>query len=456
MKYDTIKPSHRLTSLCVLTITLILVGCILTYTEVRVKAQSGIDDIQREIESRNSRIQVLEQEIQQYQKELDIVGKEKQTLETTVRTLDLSRQQLSTSIKVTENRIDAADATLKELSSEIETRNNQIERGREVIADALMFRYKADSNSIVEYILAKDTLADVWEGVDALVQFQSSIKTHIADLQGLREDLEKAHVESESKRNQLAALRRNLANEKSALDAARREKDALLKDTKNKEENYQKIIADKTKARQQFEQELARYEVELRYALDPTKIPAIGSGVLAWPFDLDYMAKCESYKKTLGNIRCVTQMFGNTSFAKSGAYNGKGHNGIDFRAPYGTRITSALSGTVRGVGNTDLVRGCYSYGQWVLVDHRNGLSSLYAHLSSTSVRTGESIGTGDTVGFSGMTGYATGPHLHFSVFATDGVKIVTLGSHTGQKTPCARATMPVAGFEAYLDPLQYL
>jgi len=130
----------------------------------------------------------------------------------------------------------------------------------------------------------------------------------------------------------------------------------------------------------------------------------------------------------------VTQQFGDTSFARSGGYNGKGHNGIDLRAQIGTPVRAALTGTVIGTGDTGSVRGCYSYGRWVLIQHGNGLDTLYAHLSQISASKGQSVGTGQLIGYSGQTGYATGPHLHFGVYVSSATQIMRLGDATKQKT----------------------
>ena len=117
---------------------------------------------------------------------------------------------------------------------------------------------------------------------------------------------------------------------------------------------------------------------------------------------------------------------------------------------------AALTGIVVGTGNSDSIKGCYSYGKWVLIKHGNGLSTLYAHLSQISVVQGQNVETSDLLGFSGATGYATGPHLHFGVYASDAVKVMTLGSATGKVSPCAKATIPVSASTGYLDPMDYL
>jgi murein DD-endopeptidase MepM/ murein hydrolase activator NlpD len=167
------------------------------------------------------------------------------------------------------------------------------------------------------------------------------------------------------------------------------------------------------------------------------------------------MENCPSRKSAYGNDYCITQYFGNTAFAQSGAYNGKGHNGIDCGIPTGTKVLATLGGTVIETGNTDAVPGCLSYGKWILIEHGNGLSSLYGHLSSVNVSTGQTVSTGQLIGHSGNTGYSTGPHLHFTVFASKGVQVVRLGD-VKSITSCGAARVPVAGFEAYINPIDYL
>ena len=145
----------------------------------------------------------------------------------------------------------------------------------------------------------------------------------------------------------------------------------------------------------------------------------------------------------------ITQRFGDTDFARSGAYNGKGHNGLDFRASVGTPIKSSLSGEVVSAIDNENVYGC-GYGRWVMIRHDNGLNTLYAHLSVISVSKGQLVQTGQIIGYSGQTGYATGPHLHFGLFVSEAVKITTFRCKNGKTV-----TTPAAAFNAYLDPMLY-
>ena len=88
---------------------------------------------------------------------------------------------------------------------------------------------------------------------------------------------------------------------------------------------------------------------------------------------------------------------------------GRMHEGIDIGCAYGASNRAAAAGTVIYAG------WMAGYGNLVVLDHGNGLSTAYAHASSLAVSVGQSVGQGQTVSYVGSTGHATGPHLHFEV-----------------------------------------
>lgn len=391
------------------------------------------------IAEQNEKLQQIEQEIQQYEGELHVIGAEKQTLQNTINTLDVSRQKIGADINFTENRIETADLEIRRLDIEITGKEDKIVQNRAAIAEALRTINQLESDSLVEALLANDRLNEVWGRVETLERFQIAMRDDIQTLIGLKADLEDKQDQSETKQAELTSYKDQLSGQKQLLDTNRNEKSNLLNITENREANFQQLLADRQAARNLFERELLDLETQLEFILDPSSIPPEGQGVLAWPLD---------------NLT-VTQYFGNTPFARSGAYNGRGHNGVDFRASVGTRVKASLSGKVLGSGNTDRYPGCYSYGKWVLVGHNNGLATLYAHLSVISASVGQTVTTGDVLGFSGNTGYSTGPHLHYSVYLADAVEIVRLGD-IKSITNCGPASIPIAPLQAYLNPLDYL
>ncbi|HVI77533.1 MAG TPA: M23 family metallopeptidase, partial [Candidatus Acidoferrum sp.] len=85
------------------------------------------------------------------------------------------------------------------------------------------------------------------------------------------------------------------------------------------------------------------------------------------------------------------------------------HQGLDFAAPPGTEVQAINSGVVV------LARPMFFEGNCVVIDHGQGLLSLYLHLSAFKVKEGDQVHTGEAVAVSGGTGRATGPHLHLAV-----------------------------------------
>ena len=104
----------------------------------------------------------------------------------------------------------------------------------------------------------------------------------------------------------------------------------------------------------------------------------------------------------------VTSEFGNRVDPITGKR--KGHGGMDLAVPTGTPIRAALGGTV-----TVSKYNAGGYGYYVMIDHGNGLSTLYGHCSKLLARVGQTVQAGDIIALSGSTGRSTGPHLHFEV-----------------------------------------
>jgi murein DD-endopeptidase MepM/ murein hydrolase activator NlpD len=108
----------------------------------------------------------------------------------------------------------------------------------------------------------------------------------------------------------------------------------------------------------------------------------------------------------------ITQMFGPTSFALEpplGSYL-HFHTGVDLAAPLGSPVLAAADGVVVAVGHTKV-----GYGNYVIIDHGSGVMTLYGHLLQTDVTVGQAVIRTELIGLEGMSGLATGPHLHFEV-----------------------------------------
>lgn len=403
-----------------------------------VRAEEGTV-LQSKIEDHEQKIKELEQEITTYEKELTTIGGEKRTLESAVREIDLSRKKVTANIQVEERKIYSLETDIKVFEGEIVAAERSITTLKNGLRTLLAYMHSAEEQTLIEALLKSESLENMWNEIDNAEQINTRLHDRVLNIEKIKENLTITKKVTEEKRVNRLNHQTNLKSEKRSLDITQREKRTLLSTTSQKESSYQKLLAEKRVAKEEFETAMRALESELEYILDPTRIPAAGKGILAWP---------------LSTI-LVTQKFGNTTFAKSGAYRGEGHNGVDFRASLGTPVKAALAGIVTSYGNTDVYRGCYSYGKWILIKHANGLSTLYAHLSEISVSPNQVIATGETIGYSGNTGYSTGPHLHFGLYVSDAIQLRRIGD-IKKKTNCANAEIPVAPLNAYLNPLEYL
>ena len=440
---------------------LMLAGSVLAHpTFARADAAS---DIQTKIDANKQQINSLEADVAAFQKQLDALGTQRNTLQSTIRSLALSQKQLAVQIQVTQSRIASANLQIQQLSLSIGDKESAIATNQGVIAKQLRAMTETDQIPLVVTLISSASLGDAWKATDQVIQFNQALGNNIAQLRATRTALATNRDQVTAAKANLLTLQDKLTLQKRSIDATKAAQTHLLVQTKNQESNYQQLIAQKQASEQSFESELVNLQSQLNLVVHPGLLPKVGTGLLSWPFSSAFMSNCSRRESVFGNLSCITQYFGNTPFSTANPqiYSGHGHDGIDIAAPIGTPVQAALSGVVLATGNTDLVhdfrgRQCYSFGKWVMLVHGDGINTMYAHLSEIYVSKGESVKTGQVLGLSGMTGYATGPHLHFGVYATEGTEIMTLRQFRGAVIGCADATMPVATLKAYLNPLSYL
>lgn len=401
-----------------------------------VAQTTRLDELRQSISSREEDIKRIEDEIADYKNRLRNVGTQKRTLQTAVQALDLSRAKLGKDIELTQKKIERTDSTIRELNNDITKKEMTIEKNKRVIAEIIHRIDQADSDSMLEVLLSNKSISEFLLDIDDLGKLQQSIQDHIKSLSRLKNELSASRTIYQKEYKSLSGLRTQIADQKTIADQARKQQSSLLGATKNQESNYKKLLAGREKAKKQFEAEVDDFEAQLRAEIDPTSFPAPGSRIFVSPLE-DII---------------VTQKFGKTVDSHR-LYTSGTHNGTDFRAAPGTVVRSVSSGTITATGDTDKVCPGASYGRWVLVKHHNGLSTLYGHLELIKVRAGQSVDAGDTVGYSGNTGYSTGPHLHFTVYVSSAVEVVNFPSKS-----CKGAIfrMPVAPANGYLDPQDYL
>ncbi len=414
---------------------IVIVGTSAFNANLFARAQTA-DKLKEQISVTEDKIQKLEQEIKQLDKDIVGTATQKKTLNALIKSLDLTRKKLETELRITQTKVDTANLKIKQLSSEILYKENEIESRTNALIETLRVVRELDTRSLAEVVFSGESFSGLWNDFEMLNQFSGEVKGNLDILQTLKEGFKERQGRQQIQKHTLLSLKEELSDRKKIAEQSKKEKAGLLVQTKNQEAVFQKLLRGKQVLKDAFEKELNDYESRLQFLLDPKSIPPRGTKVFSPPLDSIY----------------ITQNFGKTS-ASGRLYASGTHNGTDFRASVGTAVKAMADGVVAGTGDTDITCRGASFGKWVLIRYKNGLAATFAHLSLIKVSAGDTVSAGSIIGYSGNTGYSTGPHLHVSVYANAGVNIQTLPSKScGGRT----YTLPLAAPNAYLDPIDYL
>lgn len=405
----------------------------------RAAAASASSDVQAQIDAKNAEIQALQAEINQYQAQVDQIQSKANTLQNTLNALGKDQKRLQTNLSLTGKKAEKTALTIRQNEQQIGTLGQNISENTTALAETIRALNLGDNRSLLELLASDDSVSSFMADVDRVLMVQQSLKTGIATMRGSKASLEAAQKDLLARKQELDALKVELADQKKVVDVQAGEKKTLLGQTKDQESAYQKLLDDRKKQVDALNAEIFDYESKLKFTLNTKSLP--GQGALAWP---------------LRDV-LVTQRFGKTVDSKR-LYVSGSHSGVDFRAATGTPVYAVADGLVEGTGDTD--KTCYkaSFGKWIFIRHYNGLATAYGHLSVIKAVEGQRVKAGDLIGYSGSTGHVTGPHLHVTVYASNGVggeEGARVDEHPSAACKGKNYRMPIAPTSAYLDPLLY-
>ncbi|MEK9175489.1 MAG: peptidoglycan DD-metalloendopeptidase family protein, partial [Patescibacteria group bacterium] len=391
-----------------------------------IVSASTEDELRQKIDAKNKEIQKLETEIKLYQGSIAQTGKEAKTLQIAINNLNQEVKNLNYQLKLTQTKISKKGLEIDELNISIQNTLELQAEQQTTLIEMLNQLNEIDSKSPLEAFFNYQTISSLFDAIEKNKTLELSVSELFDKLRETKQILAEKKEGAEIAKKQLLVLKDDL-NDQRALEEQQKEKKAkLLQTTKNKESAYQKLLKDREKKRLALQREMDAIEDELRLLIDVNSLPSKGKGILLWPVS-DVL---------------ITQGFGLTSFSvTTNVYKNNSHNGVDFRARVGTPIFAAESGVIKDTGNTDTICPGGAYGRFVVIDDSNNLSTLYGHLSIIKVTAGQQVSRGDIIGLSGNTGYSTGPHLHFTVYASNTFRMAKTNS-------CG--LIPAGG---YLNPL---
>ena len=286
----------------------------------------------------------------------------------------------------------------RKLEKAIELEQEQLERYRvrvramEENGNLGFLSMVLNTNNLGQLLTAMDDIGEIMESDRALED------QYIA----ARENTEAVKAEYEGFKAELEAKQAELKAEQQELEKQIEEAYQMLAeveaDIANNLEAYEQMEAAEREASAAFDALAAELEAQRLAAQQQPQggggsgSTIVGTGQFAWPTP---------------STSIITSYYGSRMHPVYG-YE-RFHSGIDIGAADGAAIIAADGGTVVSAGWSG------GYGNCVMIDHGNGYTTLYAHMSSMAVSSGQAVSRGDTIGYVGSTGVSTGPHLHYEV-----------------------------------------
>lgn len=373
----------------------------------------------KEQEEREEKIKELEKRADIYREIIDIKQKQGETLSNQLSITDSSISKIQAQIAISKSTIDDYNSQISRIERQIKEKTELMESQRKILTRLIQSYYEVNLTSPVISYLTDGNIASFIVKKDRIAQTGDKIKELVDSVRKIKEDFESQNKELDKKKREVVSTHEKLRDQNGDLVSVKMQKEKLIAQTKGEEARYTSLLE---KVQEQIQNEIEQIELG-KAGVDLGPLPPSKPGFFIYPV----------------NPVIITQGYGKTSFSKN--YTSGSHNGLDFSVNY-KNIFAVGDGNVLAVGNN----GKYAYGKWLAIDHGNGLVTLYGHFSSISVSKGKKVKSGDVIGVSGDTGFSTGPHLHFSVFAKKTFEIIESLRVPGLMLPTG----------ASLDPKKYL
>lgn len=350
-------------------------GAISQAQEEKKKLQSGLSNIKAMV------------------KELE---KTKNNLENYVTELDQKLAELEEKIEELKDQIAEKKVEIEQAKADVEQAEKVAAKQYDDMKGRLKFLYENGSrNGYMELLLTAQSFSDLLNQAEYIEMISAYDKRKLLEYRQNVEYLKLCRQTLEEEEAVLKEAEESLKNEQDSVNALIAEKEQQIK-------AYQGDINNKSAAISEYEADIAQQNATIA-ALE--KAVAADKAALAEQNRLKYdggmfQMPCPGYKR-------ISDDYGNRMHPT--LHVQKFHNGVDFAAASGTPILAAYDGKVVAASYNS------SMGNYVMIDHGDGLYTIYMHASKLYVSSGQSVSKGSQIAAVGSTGRSTGPHLHFSV-----------------------------------------
>lgn len=366
--------------------TITIVASVIAVILVVVFVLSSLLPLLALADTTQDKINAKQNEKTQIQNKIAEATEKKQGVLNIVAEIDAQIADIQGEINGLQSEIDDCNQKIKEAEEKISECEVQEKKQYENMKTRLRVMYEDNNTSYITMIFGNDTLNDILAYVEIIKQIidhDNNMYNRIIETKNQVKEL-KAEVEAEKE---------TIVAKKDVVD---KKKDELDNEVDKMNTALGQINGNLASLRAAFE-EAEREEAALKRQLQAelngsTTSASFDGGTFAWP--------------TPG-YGTITSQYGGRMHPTLKVY--KVHTGMDIGAPTGANVVAGADGTV--------VKAEYNvaYGNYVVINHGNGYSTLYAHNSVLNVNKGDFVVRGQTIAKVGSTGYSTGPHCHFEV-----------------------------------------
>jgi murein DD-endopeptidase MepM/ murein hydrolase activator NlpD len=364
-----------------------------------VEKKNSIDS---KIVELQGRVQAAKDREAALQGEIDSASGDIRSLEQQVGVVSERLAPLEHELELRELKLNRLNALFELQTHRLEFLQEQHHIARTRLNRRIVSAYESGTPDELSFLLSATSFSDLVDGLDYVRLVVKRDREIAAEVDSSKLEVEVARWQTRRLRRtvrhqaeivavrvrQVRALRDQLVANKGQLEAAREQKKVSLESLTAQE----RADAEEIDALQAASADLA---AKIRAAQAHSTVRHVSGAGFIWPVNAP-----------------ITSPFGWRW--------GRMHEGLDLGAAYGTPIAAAASGVVIYAGWEE------GYGNLVVIDHGGGLSTAYGHQSQIAVSVGQSVAQGQTIGYVGATGHATGPHLHFEV-RVNGAPVDPLG-----------------------------
>ena len=357
----------------------------------------------QEMEEAQGRVSVLEEEMARTEQTLKELEALKEDTAAYVRSLDANLNELNGQLTELSEDILAKEEEIRQAGLELEAARERESSQYESMKLRIKYMYEAGDTAFLDLILQSESVEQLLNRTEYVNQITKYDRDMLEQYRQLKGQVEAQEQALEAEHSELLSLQEETEAKQNSVEQLMEDKEAELASYNNQIasaqadlEEYQADIEAQEQLMRQIEEEMRRREEEERKKAQEAgktyTVKDLGNISFIWP--------CPSSSR-------ITSSFGDRESPTEGASSN--HKGVDIGASSGADILAAASGQV--------VIATYSYsaGNYIMIDHGGGVSTVYMHCSQLLVSQGEEVSQGQVIGKVGSTGYSTGPHLHFGI-----------------------------------------